>query len=179
MTKYQHLFSSSLCLSGLLWPEGTWQIKTVSSDEPCCFKCPTCAQTFWVAVDNKKKKCFCLAGATKVPERLSCLHQRGNDQHRSSALQDKGRQWQEPDRHDPQAAEGAGARGPTEGHVRKRVEEGTRGFIFTYELKCSLKEKDDVTLCSHDQNKTNNNKKLFDFLMLVPPEEVNLWQESK
>lgn len=67
---------------------------------------------------------FCLSGATQVPQRLSCLYQRGNGQHRNSALQDKSQQWQEPISNDSQDAEGAGTCWPTEGYVWKWLEKG-------------------------------------------------------
>lgn len=148
------------------------------------------------AVADFIKYLFCLPGATKVPERLPCLHQRGNGQHRNSALQDKGQQWQEPVCHDSQDAEGAGACGSTEGHVWKWVEEGMKGFLLTHFiirvilLSYSLKEKDGVALsfshCQHIWWKDPNRQWsiLFDFLVLsllwapkpnlVHPEDVNL-----
>lgn len=172
------VLNCSLSLSPVsLRPEGTLQIKTAPSDEPCWFKSPTCAQTFWVAVDKKN-----VSVLQELPKYLRGYHvctkeeliniaaqlfriKVGNDKSQIVTI--------------PKILKELVPADQLKAMSENEWKKVGGAFIFAYDLKCGLKDKDDVTLCSHDQNKTNNNKNFFDFLILVPPEDVNLWQESE
>lgn len=65
----------------------------------------------------KRLRCFCVAGASKVPARLPQQQQGGDDRHGGAAAPHQSRQRPTPGGLDPQGAEGTGARGPAEGHV--------------------------------------------------------------